>query len=349
MKLADKKKERIAREVISTLVSRFNTFPDNASGNRNAPFHEAFLKAFADKLDGKIPDFPFFISLSSWLHGLSTTLGQSFFENVAHVLSDGEKRNFTPKAKSLLQVTEEQKKTIGDIITELKNGNIAPSLKREDELLQKALQPDKHIDANQFTVDVFIERDGQIIAIELKTVKPNAGEMRSEKQKILEAKAAMFLCYPNKKVYYFMGFPFDPTSSTPTGSDKKRFLASIVDGEKYFDHKEILLAGELWDYLSETPNTMQQILNIINAIAIPKFMDDYNFIRDGKNRLIDPVRYKNILQKWFLYSEVVFVDKEQVILAKNPNLIRKFDQMIFDTSGKYKWDRHDDLCTALHE
>ena len=81
-------KEKIALEVIRTLYHRFNNFPENADKNRNAPFHEAFLKAFSDKLQGKVPDTPFFISLSSWLHGLNTTLGQSFFEKVSHHLSN---------------------------------------------------------------------------------------------------------------------------------------------------------------------------------------------------------------------------------------------------------------------
>ena len=43
-------KEKISIEVIKTLVSRFESFPLNAEGNRNAPFHDAFLKAFSDKL-----------------------------------------------------------------------------------------------------------------------------------------------------------------------------------------------------------------------------------------------------------------------------------------------------------
>jgi len=79
MPLSNNLKEKIAFEVIKTLVIRFENFPEDASNNRNAPFHEAFLKAFTDKLEGKVSDVPFFISLSSWLQGLNTTLGQTFF------------------------------------------------------------------------------------------------------------------------------------------------------------------------------------------------------------------------------------------------------------------------------
>ena len=86
MALSNKVKEKISIEVIKTLMARFETFPEDASKNRNAPLHESFLKAFSDKIEGKVTDTPFLISLSSWLHGLNTTLGQSFFENVAHHL-----------------------------------------------------------------------------------------------------------------------------------------------------------------------------------------------------------------------------------------------------------------------
>jgi len=80
MVLSDRIKEKISIEVIKTLVARFKNFPEDSSNNRNAPFHEAFLNAFADKLEGKVLDIPFFISLSSWLHGLNTTLGQAFLK-----------------------------------------------------------------------------------------------------------------------------------------------------------------------------------------------------------------------------------------------------------------------------
>lgn len=54
MALNNHQKEKISFEVIKTLVTRFDNFPEDASNNRNAPFHEAFLKAFADKLEGSI-------------------------------------------------------------------------------------------------------------------------------------------------------------------------------------------------------------------------------------------------------------------------------------------------------
>ncbi len=113
--MTNNKTQLIALEVIRVLKTRFDNFPEDSQENRNAPFHEAFLNAFKDKIEKYVDNVPYFISLSSWLHGLNTTLGQSFFENVAHILSDGEKRTFK-KCK----ITEKQQNTILEIITDLK-------------------------------------------------------------------------------------------------------------------------------------------------------------------------------------------------------------------------------------
>lgn len=337
-------KEEIALAVIKVLLSRFNSFPEDGLDNRNAPFHEAFLNAFSDKLDGKIPNIPYFISLSSWLHGLSTSLGQSFFESVAHTLCEGEKKSFTKKQKTLLGVRAKQKEIISNIMTDLKNGEEKPNLHREDKLLRDSISEGNIVDANGFTADVFFETDTDIFIIELKTVKPNAGIMRDEKRKILEAKAALLPEYPTQKINYFIGFPFDPNSSTATGYDKKNFLETIIDGEKYFEQSEVLLASELWEFLSGNQNAMQEILDIINIIARPDFMENYVFLKNPKNRTKEPTRYKTLIEKWFLYSELHLLNNAHLLLRN-----RTYKQSMFSSEGKYKWNRYSKLLKLLAE
>lgn len=338
--LSNKKIELISMEVIKTLFSRFESFPVDTSNNRNAPFHEAFLNAFSDKFEDKVSDILFFISLSSWLHGLNTTLGQSFFENVAHILSDGQKMEFTNTRNTQLKTTQEQKNAIADIITDLKNKNQRPSLNRENKLL--FIDAGQEIEANNFTVDVYFEDDNKIVCIELKSVKPNAGEMRGEKQKILEAKAALYREFPNKTINYFIGFPFDPTSETPTGYDKSRFLSSIIDGTKYYDLEEVLLAEELWNYLASDNNTMQQILNIINQIATPEFIDKYNQLISNK---IDNQTKIKICNEWNLYSELYLLEQDNQInsiIKDNKSLKKIYKQTCFK-KGNYNFNRYNSL------
>lgn len=156
MALSNSVKEKIAIEAIKTLVTRFGSFPEDASNNRNAPFHEAFLNAFSDKLNGKVTDTPFFISLSSWLHGLNTTLGQVFFENIAHHISNGEKREYTSKRLGNLPITQSQRNHIAQIIADLSTSASQPNLDRENQLLF-ANYNTATINAMDFSADVFLK------------------------------------------------------------------------------------------------------------------------------------------------------------------------------------------------
>ncbi|HED37742.1 MAG TPA: TdeIII family type II restriction endonuclease [Ignavibacteria bacterium] len=355
MALENSIRERIATEVIKTLVSRFDSFPEDASQNRNAPFHKAFLNAFTDKFEGKVSDIPFFISLSSWLQGLNTTLGQTFFENISHHISHGEKREYTSGRLGNLKITQSQRNHISKIIADLSTSTKSPDLDAENQLLFTNYN-DALIDAMDFSADVFILDDDTVCAIELKSVKPNSGEMKGEKQKILEGKAALYREFPNKNVLFYMGFPFDPIVNTEneseTSFDKDRFLGQIINMTKYFDKNETLVASELWDFLSGDTQTMEQILEIINTISTVDFLDKYNYLTVNANRANQ--RYKDILAEWFLFSELELIGNDQIIknrIAGDRKLTRIYNKQAFESNnskkGTYRFDRYNELKSLL--
>jgi hypothetical protein len=353
MPLNNKQKENISIEVIKTLVTRFESFPEDASNNRNAPFHEAFLRAFSDKLDSKVPDTPFFISLSSWLQGLNTTLGQTFFEKVAHYLSNGEKREYTSKKLGNLQISQTQKLNINNIITNLSNSAVLPNLDTENNLIFQNNNEDIMVNAIDFSADVFIEDINSITAIELKSVRPNSGEMRGEKQKILEGKAALYRRFPNKQINFFIGFPFDPTvnpvNEPNTSFNKERFLDSIINMRKYFAPNETLVSSELWDMLSEQQNTMEDILTIINSISTTSFLTKFQLLCDNEKRLTP--EYKNQLTEWNLFSEIELInnnDKITQAIENDTTLIRTFNKNAFDNKGNYNLERYSTLEKVIH-
>lgn len=333
--LTPDKKEKISYSVIKTIHSKFGDFPENASNNRNAPFHTAFLNAFTDKFAGQVSNIPFFISLSSWFHGLNTTLGQSFFEKVSHILCDGTKKEFKG-----LKISQTQQTTVTDIVTDLKNNAHPPNLVRENGLIyQDNAHQDK--DVSNFTADCFFEDNDKIVAIELKTVKPNSGVFKNEKDKILSAKAGLKNAYPAKNIFFYLGFPFDPLSAVPTGSDKGAFMNYSVDFNKFFDPDEVLLADGLWNFLSSDDNTMQQLIDIINAIATTHFETKYEFLNNAQNRTTNTEEYISRLIEWNLYSEVRLVRNETALLKnieENSRMMRKFNQPLFK-DGDYNIDR----------
>ncbi|GHU10128.1 type II restriction endonuclease MjaII [Betaproteobacteria bacterium] len=347
MPLNNTVKEKISVEVIKTLVTRFDSFPEDASNNRNAPFHEAFLQAFSDKLKGKVSDTPFFISLSSWLQGLNTTLGQSFFENVAHHLCNGEKREYTSRKKGNLQITQTQKNAVNQIITTLSNSGGRPDLDSEN---RKVFNSDNSllVNAIDFSADVFYENDDSVIAIELKSVKPNSGEMRGEKQKILEGKAALYREFQNKKIYFYIGFPFDPTvnpaDEAVTSYDKRRFLDSIINTNKFFACEETLVASELWDFLSGEENTMEEIIGIINTISTTEFLNKLRLIGDNSKR--NTPEYIAQLNEWNLLSEKKLIENDVVIREQIKNdvgLTRTYNKKALNSHGDYNWERYSTL------
>ena len=342
MPLQDNVKEKISIEIIRTLVGRFGTFPDDANANRNAPFHEAFLKAFSNKLGKDNINPQILISLSSWLHGLNTTLGQQFFEKVAHILSGGEKRAFTNE-----KISRKQKSAISDIITNLKNSEREPNMIEEDKQIESCMGP-ADIAATNFSADVFIQ-DDSIVAIELKTVNPNSGVLKEEKHKILEAKAVLRRLYPDKKVSYYIGFPFDPTvveGEDECSFDKKRFLANIVEGNKYFHNDEVLIASELWDLLSGEKNTMQELLELINHISNVNFLDTFKKIRDTKENDVKDDDYAKLLENWNLFSELsLHSNKEKILSAIDGNrrLNRSYNNLCMKEDVSYNEKRYNDL------
>ncbi len=342
--ISSQKREKIALEVIRVLKNKFDDFPNDAAGNRNAPFHEAFLNAFQEKM-GQAIDAPYLISLSSWLQGLNTTLGQSFFENVAHILSGGIKQEFTSANGNLLVISSEQRNVISSIVSDLKNSNQSPNKNVEDRLIKEAENLGEEITAQEFSADNFVETDEYIEAIELKSVRPNSGEMQGEKRKVLTGKAALRKRYPEKDVTFYFGFPFDPWSQTTTGFDKQNFLENLVEGRKYLDPTEVLLAEELWDKLSGHTNTMQELLDIINVIATPEFNTVYNFLCNIDNLENDYVAYIERLNLWGLLREKRVVENMEILRGK-PNtrdLSRALRARPFNSKGEYNENRYDIL------
>lgn len=347
MSFSENAKEKISIEIIKTLVRRFGSFPEDATTNRNAPFHEAFLKAFTDKLEGKLSDIPFLLSLKNWLHGLETSLGQQFFENVANILCQGEKREYTSKKLGNLQMHKTQKDNANNIHTKLSNSASQPNLDDENQLL--FISDDTQlVNAINFSADIFIEDNNKITAIELKSVRPNSGEMRGEKHKILEGKAALFKKFPGKEINFYIGFPFDPTSDQDTTYDKTRFLGSLIDTTKFFAPNETLIAGELWNLLSGEQNTMEQILEIINTISTTEFLEKYQFLNDDTNRNNDG--YAVILREWNLYSELKLIDNDEIIkeqIGSDKRLNRLYNQKPFANDGVYNINRYNALSDLI--
>ena len=227
---------------------------------------------------------------------------------------------------------------------------MSPDLSRENTLIFEDNNADcEMVNSIDFSADVFIEDDETITAIELKSVRPNSGEMRGEKDKILQGKAALSKRYMGKTIEFFIGFPFDPTETNdPNDYDKDRFTSSIINMNKYFSHDEVLLSAELWDFLSGHTNTMQDLLTIINDIATIDFMENLQYILDNNNK--HTPKYLEILNQWKLFSELELIQNDSLILDRVSNdkkLQRLYNKPCLSTKGEYSIDRYMKLRELL--
>ncbi len=106
---------------------------------------------------------------------------------------------------------------------------------------------------------------------------------------------------------------------------------------------ETLIASELWDKLSGESKTMEQILEIINTISTPDFMDKFQFLNNANNK--SKPKYLEFLQEWFLFSEVSIVKNDKHIqkAIKNDKKLQKiYHQQIFK-NDEYNWQRSTSL------
>ncbi len=336
------KQERIALEVIQVLKTHLDKLQGVLPEESTSPFHQSFQTAFENLL-AKQSLLSGFINLSREIpiefENEDEENEQDFFGNVARILSDGQRKEFSEqrKPRPILKLSPSQKRAVSTIVTELSNGARKPNVDDENELIFAADDVET-IAATDFTADVFYQDAGQIICLELKTVKPNKGVFKYEKDKMLEAKAALRNKYPNREIRYYLGFPFDPLSQTPTGYDKERFARYSVDFRKYIAPDEFLLAAELWDFLANSERTMELILEIINAIATVDFLDNFDFINDTENLKIDSAAYLARLSKWRLEREHSLAKRAAALEAKiqgDTAATRIYNQNLFTEAGKY--------------
>lgn len=329
-------KEKIACLIIKMLIQRNNEYSNFEMKGDFSVFQSAFIDTYSSILNRNKSHCFNDIDIYSKINVLNNIVDNTFFERTAQILSDGEKRKFNN-----LTINKKQQSIINEIISSLKNNKSKPNLKNENKLIFSAKGNSSQSIPN-FDADVYYEDENDIVAIEIKTVKPNSGVFKVEKEKILMAKAALKNLNPDKNIYYYLAFPFDPLNSNSCGFDKKRFFNYSIDFKKFFDNDEVLLADEFWNFLSGENETMQSILGIINSISKPDFMTDFTFINDPHNYSSDKQRYMKLLNEWCLFRESSFIRNKHSISgssAQSNKITKLLNQYLFDSEGKYREDR----------
>ena len=117
-------------------------------------------------------------------------------------------------------------------------------------------------------------------------------------------------------------------------------MNNMIEFPKFCDENEILVADELWSYLSGEEGMMQKLLSQIRDIATAAFMDEYMFINTPSNLIDNTDEYIEIASRWGLCDEVAIANSINGLVARQDKKInRNLYLSVFDAKGNYNENR----------
>ena len=165
---------------------------------------EADYKPFHTRLLGKDR-----MALFSFIHSLNTNFGTTIFEPVAEMLAQSQFDEVQKQKKLGNQISKNAQNEIQNIMDSLLTGNKNPNKKEE---LKQVL---KHIKSGEITqtkatqVDLFLRKDHNVYFIDLKSPKPNMGEVKGFKRTLLTWVAIYALENPKTKIHSLIAMPYN--------------------------------------------------------------------------------------------------------------------------------------------
>jgi len=200
------------------------------------------------------------VALFSFIHSISTSLGQDFFENTAVIVA---RPNFARVVRGYAldkAISSEAQRVIQTLIDALANGHITPNKANEVAQVRAVAQSGTTEETETSLVDLFLESyAGDEYYIELKTVKPNKDDFKNFKRMLLEWVAIRAKANPQAQVHTLLALPYNPNDPKPYRwmTDTK-----MLDGKN-----DLLVAKDFWDFLGGE-NTYEDLLAIFEKVGV---------------------------------------------------------------------------------
>jgi type II restriction enzyme len=238
------------REQVSTLLRQKTRekLENYSPESGNMPFHVRLLGK--DKL-----------ALFSFIQSVNTTLGTSVFEQIAEIIAKTRFSYVKRQYKDLEgRISEKAESRIQDIINGLAKTTLVPNKPCEiDKILEVAQEP-PFKEVKRPTIDLFLKSsDGSEYYFDIKTAKPNAGEIKGYKRTLLEWVAMRGVECPPPKIYTGLAMPYNPYEPQPyTRWTVPRFLDK---------DNELMVGAAFWDFLGGE-NTYSELLEIFENVGV---------------------------------------------------------------------------------
>ncbi|MCD6401795.1 MAG: TdeIII family type II restriction endonuclease [Anaerolineales bacterium] len=244
MGMSTEQKEKIKKVLKESLRNKFKSYNPET---KNMPFHYRLLGK--DRM-----------ALYSFIQSLNTTFGTSIYEPVAVSLAEERFKSAKAQVKPFGLISETAQNEIQHIMDGLITGVNDPNKPNEISRLRKVCNTGKMNNVKLTKIDILLEKhNGEMIFIDMKTVKPNIGGFKEFKRTLLEWAAAEMTRNPTVQIKTMLGFPYNPYEPEPYNRWTMKGLFDLPE--------EILIAEELWDFIGGE-GTYRDLLDCFEIVGI---------------------------------------------------------------------------------
>ncbi len=227
MTLTTKQKENIIDVIKTCLRDKFKKYKPESN---SMPFHHRLLGK--DRM-----------ALYSFMQSLNTTFGTSIFEPVAIELAKNIFIRAEKQASAGNKISEEAQTEIQNIIDNIATGKKSPNKTEEINAIKKIAVTQNMKEVKLTKIDILLEdNNNNLYLFDIKTAKPNIGEMKGYKRTLLEWVATEYVRNGKiNSIQTIIAIPYNPYEPKPY---ERWTMKGILDIEN-----ELKVSDEFWDFL----------------------------------------------------------------------------------------------------
>ena len=182
----------------------------------------------------------------SFVHSICTSLGMSFFEEIAATFAIETNRFKEVKKRIKLKnkISKGAQAVIQEIIDELSVKQNTVTSNKFDELkrIKEVCQQGKITKTKPSRIDLYLEdKNNKIYLIDLKTAKPNKDGFTEIKRRLLTWAAIILYDTPNANICSLIAIPYNPYEG-------KKY-ESWTMGKLFDSNEELKVGAEFWDFV----------------------------------------------------------------------------------------------------
>lgn len=201
------------------------------------------------------------MALFSFIQSVNTVLGTSVFEQVAAIIAAVHYKRAVHQYKGFSnKISQDAQAVIQRIMDDLRTARSKPDKPKEIAEILRVAQSGVLLKVRCPRIDLFLEADdGTEYYFDIKTAKPNIGEIVGYKRTLLEWVAMRAAVNPTPKIYTGLAIPYNPYEPQPYNRWTFQGMFDLPN--------EIKVAEEFWDFLGGE-NTYEDLLGVFEEVGL---------------------------------------------------------------------------------